>query len=97
MSMEKHKDDILVPENLEEVLSKAQRNALAGIGYLGWEPRFLRWPVFQALVLVLENILDGRIGIMGEDGKTRIQVNTDECEQESQTLAPPSKNNLHYY
>jgi len=93
---EKRKGNISIPENLEEVLSEAQRNALSGIEYLGWEPRFLRRPLFQAPVLVLRNTNDSRIGIMDEEGRIRIQADVRQCEQASPTTAPPTKN-LHYY
>ena len=39
MDCEKRKGDISIPSNLEETLNKAQRQALPGIKFLGWEPR----------------------------------------------------------
>ena len=73
MDSEKRKSDISIPPNLEEMLNEAQRRALPGIIYLGWEPRFLRKPMFQAPELVMQNSSDGRIGMLGVDGKIKIQ------------------------
>jgi len=70
---EKRKSDSSIPANLEEMLNEAQQQALPGIKYLAWEPRFLRKPMFQAPELVLQNSSDGRTGILDVDGKIRIQ------------------------
>jgi hypothetical protein len=96
MDREKRKGNTLIPDNLEEMLSEAQRQALPGIKYLGWEPRFLRKQLFQVPVLVMYNSNDGRIGLMDEDGRIRIQANIKVREQESQTRTPPPSN-LFYY
>jgi hypothetical protein len=97
MNREKRKSNISIPENLQEMLNKTQRQALPGIECLGWEPRFLRKPLFMAPVLVMYNATDGRIGILDEDGRIRIQTNIKVREQESHTQTPPPLNNLHYY
>jgi hypothetical protein len=86
---EKRKGDILIPPNLEDMLNEVQRQALPGIKCLGWELRFLREPLFQAPVLVVQNSNDGRIGIMDEAGRIRIQTNIKVREQTCQTLTPP--------
>ena len=72
MDREKRKSDTSIPENLEEMLNEAQQKALPGIKYLGWEPRFLRKPMFQAPKLVLRNSSDGRTGMLDVDGRIRI-------------------------
>jgi len=95
MDREKRKADISIQENLKEMLNDAQRQALPGIEFLGWEPRFLRKELFKAPVLVMYNSNDGSIGIMDEDGSIRIQDNIKVREQERQT--PPPPNNLHYF
>ena len=89
MDREKRKGDITIPENLKDMLNEAQRQALPGIEYLGWELRFLRKPLFQAPVLV-----DDRIGIMDDDGRIRIQANIKVREQGSQTQTPQPRNPL---
>jgi len=92
---EKRKGDISIPDNLDEMLNAVQRQALPGIKCLGWELRFLRQPLFKAPVLVLRNPNDGRIGVMDEDGRLRVQDNIEVREQESQPQTPPT--NLYYY
>ena len=69
MDREKRKSDTSIPENLEEMLNEVQQQALPGIKYLGWEPRFLRKPMFQAPELVIQNSSDGRTGILDVDGQ----------------------------
>ena len=96
MDREKRKGDTSIPDNLEEMLNKAQRKALPGIKFLRWEPQFLRKPLFKAPVLVLRNSNDGRTGIMDEDGRIRMPANIKVREQESQTQTPPPSN-LFYY
>jgi len=92
---EKRKGDISIPPNLEEMLNEAQRQALPGIKYLGWEPRFLRKPMFQAPELVMQHSSDGRTGILDADGRIRIQ-NIRVREQESLTQAPPPSD-IYFY
>ena len=73
MDREKRKSDTSIPENLEEMLNEAQQQALAGIKYTGWEPRFLRKPMFQVPELVMQNSSDGRTGILDVDGRIKVQ------------------------
>jgi hypothetical protein len=88
---EKRKDDASIPANLEEMLNEAQRQALPGIKYLGWEPRFLRKQMFQAPELVIRNSSDGRTGVLGVDGRITIQnINVREQENQTKTLPPSS-------
>lgn len=96
MDSEKRKDTIYIPENLEEVLNEAQRQALPGIKYLGWEPRFLRKQLFQRPVLVMHNINDGKIGLIDENGSIRIQPDIKVREQECQSQTP-APSNIYYY
>ncbi len=97
MDEEKRKGDISIPGNLKEMLNEVQRQALPGIEYSGWEPRFLRKPLFRAPVLVVRNSNDGRIGIMDENGSIGIQADIKVRDQESQTQTPLQPGNLHYY
>ena len=97
MDEEKRRSDISIPENLKEMLNEVQQQALPGIEYSGWEPRFLRKPLFRAPVLVVRNSNDGRIGIMDENGRIGIQADIKVREQESQTQTPLPPSNLHYY
>jgi len=97
MDREKRKGDIPIPDNLEEMLNKVQWQSLPGIECLGWEPRFLRKPLFMKPVLVMYNSNDGRIGILDEDGRLIIQTNIKVREQENQTHTSPPLNNLYYY
>jgi hypothetical protein len=73
MDDDRRKGNSTIPENLKEILNEAQQQALPGIKYLGWEPRFLRKPMFQAPELVMQNSSDGRIGILDVDGSIRMQ------------------------
>jgi len=93
---EKRNGNTPIPENLVEMLSKAQRKALPGIVCLGWEPRFLRRHMFQPPTLIMRNSNDGKIGIMDEDGRFRMQDDIEIREQESEIQNPPPKN-LQYF
>ena len=72
MDREKRKGNISIPDNLKEMMSEAQVKALSGIGYSGWELRFLRRPLFQESEIVLYNPDNGRIGILDRDGSIRL-------------------------
>ena len=97
MDEDRRKGDNSLPENLEEILSKAQQQALPGVKCLGWEPRFLRKSVFQSPVLVMRNSKDGSIGVLEEDGRLIVQDDIETREEENDTQAPPSPKNLHYF
>lgn len=71
MDREKRRSDTPLPENLEEMLNEVQQQALPGIRYLGWEPRFLRKPMFQVPELVMQNTVDGKTGVLDADGSIR--------------------------
>jgi hypothetical protein len=96
VNREKRKGNTPIPENLMEVLSEAQRQALPGIKFAGWEPRFLRQQLFQGPTLVMHNSNDGSIGLLDEGGRFRKQDNTKVREQESEIKTPISKN-LRYF
>ena len=68
MTQEKRKGNAPLPDNLEAVLSDAQRRALPGLELSGWKPRFLRRPLFQEPELVIYNPVDQRAGVLGGDG-----------------------------
>lgn len=90
MDQEKRKGDIPIPDNLDDVLNKAQLRALPGIKLSGWEIRFMRKPLFQDPVLVLYKPRDKRTGILDEDGKLSIQGNIKVRDKESLDQTPPS-------
>jgi hypothetical protein len=94
MGREKRKGEISIPANLEEMLNEAQKQALPGIEYLGWELRFLRKPLFQEPVFVVQNTNDGRIGTMDGDGRIRLQANIKVRKQASQAQTPLPSNPL---
>ena len=96
MDKEKRNGNTPIPENLMEMLSEAQRQALPGIAYLGWETQFLRQQMFQPPTLVMRNPNDGKIGLMDEDGRFRIQENIKVRKQESEIQNPPPKD-LNYF
>lgn len=72
MDREKRKGNSSIPDNLKEIMSEAQVKALSGIGYSGWELRFLRRPLFQEPEIVLHNPDNGRIGILDRDGSIKL-------------------------
>lgn len=74
MDRERQKGGVLIPDNLEELLSKAQMKALSGLKYSGWELQFLRRPLFQEPMPVVHNTNDGRIGVLDSDGNLRIET-----------------------
>ena len=94
MDREKRKGSIPIPDNLKELLNAAHLQALSGMKYSGWELQYVRRPLFQEPVLVVQNPNDGRIGILDKDGKIRIQANINVRELGSLTQAPPSINPL---
>ena len=84
MDSERREDDTPIPENLEEILTEAQRQALPGIKFSGWEPNFMRKQLFQPPVLILHNPNDDRTGMLDGDGIFSLQTDTDECKEEDQ-------------
>jgi hypothetical protein len=70
--------------NLDAMLNAAQRQALPGIKYTGWVLRCLRKPLFTEPLLVVQNANDGRIGIMDEHGKIRLQQSIRVRKQDNQ-------------
>ena len=91
MAIEKRKSDIPLPENLPEMLNEAQRQALPGLRYSGWEPRFVRKIMFQDPVFVVHNVKEGRIGILDGSGSVKTQSNIKVRDQEIQTQPPPTR------
>ena len=94
MDRDKRKVGIPIPENLEKLLNPAQLQALSGMKYSAWEVRFLRRPLFQEPVLVVQNANDGRIGILNKDGLIKIQPDFKVREQVNLSQAPPPCNPL---
>jgi hypothetical protein len=82
---EKRKGDNPIPDNLEELLNKAQRQALPGIVLSGWELRFLRRPLFQEPVLLLSNPNNNRTGILDTNGRIKIHADVKVRDQKNQT------------
>ena len=71
MDQEKRRGDSPLPDNLEQVLNEAQRQALPGVRLAGWKLCFLRRPMFQEPVLVLHHPLENHTAILDTDGKIR--------------------------
>ena len=94
MDRDKRKVGIPISEDLEKLLNPAQLQALSGMKYSGWEVRFLRRPLFQEPVLVVQNANDGRIGILNKDGLIKIQPYFKVREQVNLDQAPPPCNPL---
>jgi hypothetical protein len=96
MDRERRKGDIPIPENLEEILNKAQRKALPGIKFSGWEPWFLRQEMFKDPVLGMRNSNDGEIAILDEDGRLRTEDDANVREEDRNSQAPP-ENKVRYF
>ncbi|HYQ72608.1 MAG TPA: hypothetical protein VET88_11865 [Gammaproteobacteria bacterium] len=75
MDREKRKNNNPIPADLEGMLNAAQRQALPGIRFSGWELYFLRKPLFQPPVLVVRNSNDGKTGILDDHGRVSVQAN----------------------
>lgn len=95
MNEDKRKTDATIPAGLEALLNALQLQALPGIKYLGWEPRFIRHQVFKAPALVLRNSKDGRLAVLDENGRLEIQGDLKLRGEEDE--APPPPRNLHYF
>jgi len=94
MDRERRKGIIPIPDNLNELLNKPQRQALSGIEYTGWELRFLRRPLFQDPVLVVQNLNDGEIGALDKGGSVKVLPCIKVREQESRKRIAPSTDPL---
>jgi hypothetical protein len=70
------------------VLSEAQRRALPGIELSGWKVRFLRRPLFQEPELVIYNPVDHRAGLLGSDGRIRVEASIRVREQDTHVFMP---------
>jgi hypothetical protein len=88
VTQEKRKGNTPLPDNLEAVLSEAQRRALPGLEVSGWKPRFLRRPLFQEPELVIYNPVDHRAGVLGVDGVIRVQASIPMREQDAHAFMP---------
>ena len=62
-----------IPDDLKEVLNKAQWQALSGIACSGWKLLFYRRPLFQEPVLVVHNTGNDSIGVLEKDGSINMQ------------------------
>lgn len=82
MERERRNSTNFAQANLEEMLNAAQQQALPGMKYTGWVLRCLRKPLFTAPLLIVQNINDGRIGIMDVHGRIRVQANIKLREQD---------------
>ena len=94
MDREKRKGTSQIPKNLNDILNKAQLQALSGIKHAGWELLFLRRPLFQEPVLVVHNPKDNTTGIFDKDGKIIIQPNFKKRELENLIQSPQPINPL---
>jgi hypothetical protein len=94
MDREKRDGKAPLPDNLNEVLNDAQRQALTGLKYTGWKLLFLRRPLFQEPVLVVRNTHDGKMGILDKDGKIKMLRNFKIREEDIQAQMTISNNSL---
>ena len=85
MDSDRRKGELQIPDNLKELLNEAQRRALSGMKYTGWELHALRRPLFQEPVLILHNLQDGSVAILDRDGTVKIKRNIKLREQQSPT------------
>ena len=92
MNGEKRKSNTPIPDKLEELLNEAQRQALPGLKFTGWEPCFLRNKnQFLEPDVVMRNTYDNRLGILEFDGSIRIDDDVKVRNEDDQILA--SQNN----
>jgi len=91
---ERRKGIVPIPDNLNEMLNTPQRQALSGIEYTGWALRFLRRPLFQDPVLVVQNLNDGKIGVLDTDGTVKMQPAVKVREQEGRKRVASSSDPL---
>jgi hypothetical protein len=75
MQNDKRKGEQAIPENLRQLLTPEQVNALDEIKALGWKLKFVRRPLFQDPVPVVSNAGNDQIGVLDPDG--RINIETD--------------------
>ena len=83
-----------ISDNLDEILNAAQRQALSGLEYTGWKPRFLRRPLFQEPELVMQNTTLGKTGILNKDGSIEILPGRMVREQDIRATIPPPNDPL---
>lgn len=94
MDRERRKGMIPIPDDLNERLNKPQRQALSGIEYTGWALRFLRRPLFQDPVLVVQNLNDGKIGVLDKGGSVKVLAGIKVREQEGRKRVASSSDPL---
>lgn len=87
MDKEKRRGDARIPDNLDELLNEAQRKALPGLQYIGWEPCFLRKKMFLEADIVMRNCNDNRLGILEYDGRIKTEEDVRVREEDEQTQA----------
>ena len=74
MGEEKRKGESPIPDNVKEMLNEEQMIALRKIEGYGWQLRFVRRPLFQAVVPVVVSGKGDQIGILEEDGRLDLQT-----------------------
>lgn len=87
MDRERRTSNITARTDLEALLNPAQRQALPGMKYAGWVLCCLRKPLFSAPLLVVQNVNDGKTGIMDEHGRIRVQGHIRVRKQDNQNQA----------
>ncbi len=75
MDKEKHTGLKPIPDDLKEVLNKAQWQTLKGVEYSDWVLKFVRRPLFKEPVIVVHNKKDNRIGVLEKDGSINMRPN----------------------
>lgn len=64
-----------IPDDLKEVLNKAQWQTLKGTEYSDWVLKFVRGPLSHEPVVVMHNTQDNRIGVLEKDGSINMRPN----------------------
>ena len=73
MNEEKRKGESPIPGNVKEVLNEEQTMTLRKIEGFGWQLRFIRRPLFQAVVPVVVSSTGDQIGVLEEDGRLNLE------------------------
>ncbi|MBD2857513.1 hypothetical protein IB286_00740 [Spongiibacter sp. KMU-158] len=63
-----------IPERPTEFLTDLQRIALTRIENFGWKLKFIRRPLFQTPLVVVENAVGKKIGVLEEDGELNLKT-----------------------
>lgn len=71
--LEKRMGQEPVPNNYAEYLTEMQQMALKRIENFGWQLKFIRRPLFQTPMVVVENAIGRNIGVLEESGEINLK------------------------